>query len=101
MHMRVLEARRQAGQAMRRIADLREPAQSRRWPLAVAFAIGLIAGAAGYYVVKERSQIKGVAWRTLRIDHGDSDLGEAEVDAPVTAGSHRSNNRRRAEAEVT
>jgi hypothetical protein len=102
IHSRVLEARHQAGDVLRRIGDFREPAQSPRWPLAVAFAIGLIAGAGGYHVFVRRSGIRGVAWRTLKFaNRGESDLGEAEVDERLSTGSHRMNTRRRAEAEVT
>jgi hypothetical protein len=75
---------------------------SRRWPLVGIFAIGLVVGAIGTYVVTQRSQIKRIGRRalTLRKDLL-GELGRIEAAKPVSVTSHRLNHRRKAAAEVT
>jgi hypothetical protein len=75
---------------------------SRPWPLVGTFAIGLVLGALGTYVVTQRSQIRRLGHRALAFRKDLlGDLGRAENEEPVSVTSHRSNHRRKAAAEVT
>jgi hypothetical protein len=86
----------------RQIATLREPPPSRRWPLVGMFAVGLVAGAIGYYAVTQRSQIKQLARRAV-IARDDllGDLRGVTAARPVAVTSRRSNHRRKAAVEAT
>ena len=87
---------------MRQMAKLREPSPSRGWPLVGMFAIGLVAGAIGYYAISQRSQIKRLARRALMARRELlSEFGRVEVAKPVSVTSDISNHRRKAVAEVT
>jgi len=88
--------------SLRKIANLREPAPSRRWPLLGAFTVGLVAGAVGSYAISQRSQIKSLARRAVMARRELlSEFGEVEAAKPASVTSHRVNHRRKAALEVT
>lgn len=87
--------------SLRRLANLREPSPSRRWPLVGMFALGLLAGAIGSYAVTQRSQLKRLAELAFRMkDEAFDESAEVEETKPVSVTSHRLNHRRKAAVEV-
>ena len=90
--------------SLRQIVALPER-PSRRWPLVGTFAIGMLLGAIGTYVVTQRSQIGRIGRRALSLRKdllGElGEVGRIEAAKPVSVTSHRSNHRRKAASEVT
>jgi len=65
------------------------------------FAIGLIAGVIGSYAMTQRAQIKRLVTRALiSADKGSGEPEGVSGTKSVAVTSHRSNHRRKAEAEV-
>jgi hypothetical protein len=89
--------------SLRQFATLPEPS-SRRWPLVGMFAIGTIAGALGVYAVTQRTRLARLAQlagrATISRHEGPDELHGIVLDQPISITSHRSNHRRKAEAEV-
>jgi hypothetical protein len=85
----------------RDLVPLPEPT-SRPWPLVGTFAIGLVVGAIGTYVVTQRSQIRRIGRRALMLRKDLlGELANIEAAKRVSGTSHRSDHRREAAAEVT
>jgi hypothetical protein len=95
-------AKRWNNAARRHTASLRRTSPPRPWPFVGMFAIGLVAGAFGSYVVMERFQLKRFAIRALTgRQEGSGDFASIELASPGPVKSRRSNHRRKAALEVS
>ena len=87
--------------SLRQLAAARRPAPS-PWSTIGAFAVGLLAGALGYYAVTQRSEIKGLATRAFKARaEWLGEAGRVESAKQVATKYNRSNHRRKAVAEGT
>ena len=87
--------------SLKQVASMAPRRSPSRWPLVGMFTAGFLLGAVGAYAMARRSSIMeamGGGYETL------DEFVEAEPSEPVSFQSHRpnrSNNRRKAEAEVS
>lgn len=87
--------------SLKQIANLAPRRSPSRWPLAGMFTAGLLVGAVGVYALTRRSRIGDFfsgGYKTL------DEFAEVEASEPASFTSHRpnrSNNRRKAETEVS